>query len=193
LISGVGVTNELSIGSAAYYVATNGGAATYFATATAGAVAAPCRLPWIHSHQPERNLTSRSPSTETDMPITYTWTPTSLVGYPALRGSDRCGHQRLLHRPCRRWRRSHGGLLQFRVDPAWTPLCRSSRMPISRLRSSSAGCRVNLGPDRRRQRSRRALTVQIELAGRLRRPSPDSARRCLGLLRAPPAPDLSAP
>ena len=39
-MSAVGISNELSIGSASagQYVATNGGATTYFATATAGAV-----------------------------------------------------------------------------------------------------------------------------------------------------------
>ena len=36
--SGPATTNELSLGSATYYVATNGAAATYFPTATAGAV-----------------------------------------------------------------------------------------------------------------------------------------------------------
>ena len=34
-----GTVNELAIGSSSFYVATNGAAATYFPTATAGAVA----------------------------------------------------------------------------------------------------------------------------------------------------------
>jgi hypothetical protein len=36
--TGASTSNELSLGSSSQYVATNGGATTYFATATAGAV-----------------------------------------------------------------------------------------------------------------------------------------------------------
>jgi hypothetical protein len=40
-VSGIAISNELVIGSNGQFVATNGAAATYFATATAGAVALP--------------------------------------------------------------------------------------------------------------------------------------------------------
>ena len=40
-LSSGAASNELVLGSSTYYVATNGGPTTYFATATAGAVALP--------------------------------------------------------------------------------------------------------------------------------------------------------
>jgi hypothetical protein len=183
LISGVGVTNELSIGSAAYYVATNGGATTYFATATAGAVALPAAsLGFIRINlngtlrQDPRLRKLICPSPTLGLPPASSATPsyegqTDVVtsAFYTVLADDGEGHTAdptpISSRP--------------RLDPAVPFIPYADLTPEIVI----GWVQSNLGPDRRRQRFEASLDRPDRAAGRPRRPS----RHVLPLPWAPPS------